>query len=635
MRSLIASVCLAVCSIGLLHSQHFPTNAIPDSLTTGAHAVVRLSEQTLTVSSRSSLKLEVRKVVTILNQEGDPHGVFTAYYSAKQRVMGIRIALYDKNGQPIRKVKADDIKDFAAYNEGTLASDLRVKYWRPISGSYPITIDMEYTVVFDGYLSMPAWTPVASYATGVEQASYTIEGSAAEGLHYTRRDETRQTSSGVIGKEGQTWSLSHFKAVEDEPYSPDSDEVFPFVKVTADEVNYCGYKGSLATWNSFGHWIATLLDDRDELPAATIEKVHQLTDGLASPNEKARVLYDFLQNRMRYVSIAFGIGGVQPFKASDVDKWNYGDCKALTNYYLALLKAAGIDGLYCVTLSDDSHPPLDTSLVAPGYFNHVIAAIPSPTDTTWVECTSNYFPFGYLSEAVAGNYTLIITPCGGTLRRIPANKPEQSNEFNHVVANLEADGSATLQLSQRFTGSQLTTGIAFHTLSRDEQQKELYRELPYKDFTLGSFESSYSKQGEPCVLIKATIRCSHFASKAGDRLLIQGNDRMARQAVPASDANRQLPVTSTYTYADADTLVVNFPEGYFVESLPRNTSDTSLFGSFGLTATANDQQVMLTTFQNRNATTAPAESFDRLRQYLLGITKAGKQKIILRRKQTE
>ena len=56
------------------------------------------------------------------------------------------------------------------------------------------------------------------------------------------------------------------------------------------------------------------------------------TNGLPDDYLKAEALYRYLQERMRYVSIQYGVGGFQPFSAKDVDKWNYGDCKARNNF---------------------------------------------------------------------------------------------------------------------------------------------------------------------------------------------------------------------------------------------------------------------------------------------------------------
>ena len=44
-----------------------------------------------------------------------------------------------------------------------------------------------------------------------------------------------------------------------------------------------------------------------------------MTDSIKTPKEKARFLYNYMQNNMRYVSIQLGIGGFKPFAATFVD----------------------------------------------------------------------------------------------------------------------------------------------------------------------------------------------------------------------------------------------------------------------------------------------------------------------------
>ncbi|NJM26365.1 MAG: hypothetical protein HC859_13660, partial [Bacteroidia bacterium] len=97
------------------------------------------------------------------------------------------------------------------------------------------------------------------------------------------------------------------------------------------------------------------------------------------------------------MSIQLGIGGWQPFEASVVDKNGYGDCKALSNYAVAMLKEAGIKGYYCLVQAGEEPAKLDP-MFAENHFNHIIVAVPLKQDTVWLECTSQTNPYGYLGE---------------------------------------------------------------------------------------------------------------------------------------------------------------------------------------------------------------------------------------------
>ncbi|HEY4148413.1 MAG TPA: transglutaminase-like domain-containing protein [Chitinophagaceae bacterium] len=83
---------------------------------------------------------------------------------------------------------------------------------------------------------------------------------------------------------------------------------------------------------------------RDQLPDEAKKKIHALTDSLHNEREKINAVYRFLQQNTHYVSIQLGIGGWQPFDAAYVYNKRYGDCKALSNYMVAMLREIGISG---------------------------------------------------------------------------------------------------------------------------------------------------------------------------------------------------------------------------------------------------------------------------------------------------
>ena len=71
---------------------------------------------------------------------------------------------------------------------------------------------------------------------------------------------------------------------------------------------------------------------RQDVPLETAAYIKEITGNISDPKAKAQKIYEYMQHKTHYVSIQIGIGGYQPFTASEVDKDGYGDCKALCNY---------------------------------------------------------------------------------------------------------------------------------------------------------------------------------------------------------------------------------------------------------------------------------------------------------------
>ena len=94
----------------------------------------------------------------------------------------------------------------------------------------------------------------------------------------------------------------------------------------------------------------SLIAHRGEIPETTKQKILTLVKGVNDPIEKARLIYDFVQKKTRYISVQVGIGGWMPMLANDVDRLSYGDCKALTNYTKSLLDIAGVESYYTAVL---------------------------------------------------------------------------------------------------------------------------------------------------------------------------------------------------------------------------------------------------------------------------------------------
>ena len=94
-----------------------------------------------------------------------------------------------------------------------------------------------------------------------------------------------------------------------------------------------GVSGVNNNWQDYGKWVNDkLISGTEHLPQAVKDEIKEKTIDAKTNKEKAKIVYEYMQNKTRYISVQVGIGGWKPMLAGDVDRLGYGDCKALTNY---------------------------------------------------------------------------------------------------------------------------------------------------------------------------------------------------------------------------------------------------------------------------------------------------------------
>jgi tetratricopeptide (TPR) repeat protein/transglutaminase-like putative cysteine protease len=192
---------------------------------------------------------------------------------------------------------------------------------------------------------------------------------------------------------------------------------------------------SFADWQQVAQWYAKLQGDRAVVDESVRKKALELTHDATTPTEKAHRLYDYVARNIRYVSISFGVGRLQPHAASEVLQYGYGDCKDKHTLLQSLLKAEGVQS-YPVLIS--SYRKLDPDVPSPAQFNHEITVAELGGELTWLDTTAEVAPYGLIMYQLRNKQALLAAEGKmGGLRRTPASAPVK-NQFA-----IELDGKFT------------------------------------------------------------------------------------------------------------------------------------------------------------------------------------------------
>ena len=111
------------------------------------------------------------------------------------------------------------------------------------------------------------------------------------------------------------------------------------------------------SWEELGAWYASLERER-RIPDESVKKeAAALVKGKSDNMAKVKALYEYVSRNIRYVSLSFGLGRIQPHAASEVLANGYGDCKDKNTLLAALLDCRRISlDLRADRLEDQARP---------------------------------------------------------------------------------------------------------------------------------------------------------------------------------------------------------------------------------------------------------------------------------------
>ena len=466
----------------------YPISAIPDDMKTGMYAVIRDQELKFEINSEKNATTYFRIVITILNANAENYAKKILVYDKFDVVKSFRGTSYDIAGKVVRKLKASEIYDQSVFDGFTMYSDNRLKKADLSQGNYPYTVEFEYEIEHKALFFIPDFDLYEDDEISIQKTKYSIVFPPSLKPRYKlfKIQEPKVTS--ISNKQSLEWAFENIKPEKFEKLSPDFDRIIPNIAVAPTAFEFDKYAGNMDTWENFAKWILLLNKDRNVLPEQAKKQVHELTKDAKSTEEKVRILYEYLQSKTRYVAIQLGIGGFQPFEASVVHQTGYGDCKALSNYMVTLLKEAGIKANYILIRAGANAPAMDVSFPS-SQFNHAIVAVPNKADTICLECTSQTNPFGYVGDFTGDRYALMITENGGKIVKTPAYAANQNTQSRTGDVFVEITGDAKAKVKTTYRGLQYENNNLDAVLNDqyDDQKKWIQQNFKIPAFDISSF----------------------------------------------------------------------------------------------------------------------------------------------------
>lgn len=568
MKKLLTLVLLTgtgFCSLAQLNI--YSALTIPDSLKKDADMVMREEHIKLIIKDKNTARYEVHQVFTVMNEQAKKYLSFIEY-SDKFRVLEeAEIKLYDLMGNKKNTWSKKEMNSGKYGDE--LVPEGKYTFFNVSAASYPVTVEFNYSIKFKGIINLPGYDMHSPWQS-IQHTVFEIETPAGLGVRYKLINTNLQP---LVSRDGSIekykWELNNLKAYKLEKHSGSAFSYEPAVLVAPNKFQLDEYDGDMTSWKNFGAWMYNLYLKTTSLPDEKKLFYQNMVKDAATDKEKAAILYNNMQNNMRYVSIQLGIGGWRPFPASFVDDKKYGDCKALSNYLKSALDAVGVKSN--IVIVQGSNTPRNVPEDFPAnYFNHAILCIPQPKDTIWLECTSTTLPFAQLGPFTENRKAMMVTAEGGALVNTPVSNYKSNTETVHTVIEVNAEGGAKVKTNYTVWGDSRDELLnRYHDLQEDEKRKFFITNMEWKQ--PDNFEISNSKNKVNPYLVSATMDYEKvYSFNAGSKLFFEPRlYPVFDEEIPEYE-KRIRDYYFTCPYQAIDTTVYKFPAGFDAENIPKN-----------------------------------------------------------------
>ncbi|WP_289663398.1 DUF3857 domain-containing protein [Flavobacterium panacagri] len=604
---------------------------ISDSLKDNANAVVRFDLTDISILSQRNMVIKTDRAVTVLNEKGARAVNAFESYNKRTSVKNIEATIYDAFGNEIKKIKKKDFKDVSAADGATLASDGRYIYLEYTPISYPYTVVYSSEIETSNTAFIPRWLPLDNYFVSVEKSVINVKYPNALGF----RKKESQFSVFDIKKTDETdtklsYSVKNILAHKPEDYSPAFSELYPKLTMSLEYFNLEGIDGNAKNWKEYGKWFSEkILTETIILPEETKSKIKALVGNESDPIKKAKIIYHYVQEKSRYVSIQLGIGGFKPMLAADVDRLGYGDCKALSNYTRALLDAVGVPSYYTELYGDNDLRDIDEDFFAIEG-NHAVLCIPDKENYVFLECTSQYDPFGYQANFTDNRKVIVIKPEGGEIIRTKIYEPRSNAQISKGNYSLDENGVFSGVINISSEGSQYGRKQQierFHPTEKEKHYKDYWSNI--NNLKLGRIAFTNDKEN-----IRFTedvqLTASNYGVISGNKMIFTVDAFNQNSENVKRVRNRKNPFQIQRGYSDTDEIEINLPTGFSIEFLPQNYELKGKFGEYKTEIIKNDSNKLIykrSMFLNKGKYSN--KEYDEYRLFMEQVSRNDNAKIIL------
>lgn len=225
-------------------------------------------------------------------------------------------------------------------------------------------------------------------------------------------------------------------------------------------------------------WYYSLVKNinKESSDAEMIALVKSLTKGKSTNLEKAKAIYYWVQENIKYIAFEYALGGFVPRDANNVFNKKYGDCKDNSSILYEMLKIAGLEG-NLTWIGTRDVPYSYYELPTPAVDNHMILSYTEADKTYYLDATGRYLSIDLPSTFIQGKEALIGKGKNNfEIKKVPVVAATKNTvidtSYFKLNKNLDLEGKGSLSLSGY---PKIDIFVQLEHLKTEEQYIDFYK----------------------------------------------------------------------------------------------------------------------------------------------------------------
>ncbi|CAD0005960.1 DUF3857 domain-containing protein [Flavobacterium chungangense] len=382
-----------------------------------------------------------------------------------------------------------------------------------------------------------------------------------------------------------TWEANDIPEFEGEEDMPSPLYFMPHIIFYIKSYEIQGKKEELlGTPEKLYQWYYSITKDINKTDQTALEnKTLELVKDKNSDLEKAKAIYQWVQQNVHYVAFEDGMGGFIPREASDIFQKLYGDCKDMANLLNEMFRYAQLNSN--LTWIGTRHKPYTYADVpTPQVDNHMITNVVIDGKSYFMDATDKFCPFPFPSTFIQGKEALI----GKTEKEFKIEKiPEVGSGRNKTTIlmklNLENSsvvGDASVTVSG-FKKSYLLNHLSAYNQKESEIWKDIITENNQK-ILLDIQELQKNDYQELPSKANFKLKLENGIKDVNGKLLLKPVLLFPLKESLIDIEKRKLSIENDFAYVYEIQYEYQLPLDYKVEFMPENSKTENDLGSFDM-----------------------------------------------------